>query len=277
MEVLIVGAGSMGRWVAESLDARVAFADVDGSAAEAAAEALGGRAVALESEAGERDAFDAVCLAVPMTHVGAAVEAHAPRADRAMLDVTGVMGPALEAMATHAQELERASLHPLFAPERAPGSIAVVRGRSGPVTDRLLADLEACGNDVFETDAATHDEAMESVQAAAHAAVFSFALAAERTPPAFATPVYEALADLAETVTGGTPRVYADIQDTFDGAEAVAEAADAIAAADRDDLEALYREASERWQPRASEDPAATDRGSADEASRETSSDDERP
>ncbi|RQG99751.1 prephenate dehydrogenase/arogenate dehydrogenase family protein [Natrarchaeobius oligotrophus] len=244
MDVLIVGAGSMGSWFASAVDADVTFADVDPDAAAAAAEAVGGEVGDLEGD----DRYDAVCVAVPMTHVGDAVASHAGRADRAIVDVSGVMGEPLEAMKAHATGLERVSLHPLFAPERAPGSIAVARDRSGPVTDRLLADLDSRGNDLVETTASEHDEAMETVQAATHAAVLSFALVAESVPQGFETPIYEQLRTLAEQLTEGTPRVYADIQGTFDGADAVARAATEVAAADSDELEELYRRAAKRWQ-----------------------------
>jgi len=88
---------------------------------------------------------------------------------------------------------------------------------------------------------------METVQAATHAAVLSFALAAESVPDGFETPIYEELRRLARQMTAGTPRVYADIQDTFDGADAVADAAAEIAAAGPEELEALYREAAANW------------------------------
>ncbi|WP_226481402.1 prephenate dehydrogenase/arogenate dehydrogenase family protein [Natrinema amylolyticum] len=249
MDVLIVGAGSMGTWFGDAVDARVSFADLDRDAATAAANAVGGDVAALEAET----TYDVVCLAVPMTHVTDAIADQAERAERAIVDVSGVMEPAIAAMARHAPDLERVSLHPLFAPERAPGSIAVVRDRSGPVTDELLAGLEARGNALLETTAAEHDEAMESVQSAAHAAVLSFALAAESVPSGFETPIYRGLRRLAEQVTGGTPRVYADIQATFDGADAVADAAAEIAAADADELESLYREAAAGWQEHRAE------------------------
>ncbi len=51
------------------------------------------------------------------------------------------------------------------------------------------------------------------------------------------------LDDLVDRVTNGSPHVYADIQATFEGAEAVADAAARIAEADREAFEALYREA----------------------------------
>ncbi|SER66844.1 prephenate dehydrogenase/arogenate dehydrogenase family protein [Natrinema salaciae] len=243
MDVLIVGAGAMGTWFGGAVDGRVAFADVDRDAAAAAADAVGGAVADLEGGA----TYDVVCLAVPMTHVTDAIADQADRAERAIVDVSGVMEPALEAMERHAPTAERASLHPLFAPERAPGTIAVVRDRAGPTTDDLLAGLETRGNALLETTAGEHDEAMETVQAATHAAVLSFALAAESVPDGFETPIYEELRRLARQVTGGTPRVYADIQATFDGADAVADAAAEIAAADTDGLESLYREAAANW------------------------------
>jgi prephenate dehydrogenase len=87
---------------------------------------------------------------------------------------------------------------------------------------------------------------METVQAGAHAAVLAYALAAREVRPEFHTPVSTALAEAAEAVTGGTPRVYREIQATFDGADRVAEAAARVAAAAGDDgaFDDLYRAAS---------------------------------
>ncbi|QLG50698.1 prephenate dehydrogenase/arogenate dehydrogenase family protein [Natrinema halophilum] len=259
MDVLIVGAGSMGTWFGNAIDARIAFADVDDDAAAAAAETVDGEVADLEGDS----RYDVVCLAVPMTHVTDAIAAQAGRAERAVVDVSGVMEPALAAMERHAPELERASLHPLFAPERSPGSIAIVCDRTGPAIDEILAALEGRGNDLIETTAADHDGAMETVQAATHAAILSFALAAESVPEGFETPIYEELRRLAQQVTAGTPRVYADIQDTFDGAAAVADAAAAIAEADQDELESLYREAASHWHDEAT-DEVAVDAGSTE-------------
>ncbi|ELY43381.1 prephenate dehydrogenase/arogenate dehydrogenase family protein [Natronorubrum sulfidifaciens] len=245
MDVLIVGAGAMGTWFGRATDATVTFADVDEDAAARAAAAVGADAGTTGLE--EIDSYDVVCLAVPMGHVVDAIADHADRAERAIVDVSGVMGPPLEAMATHAPDLERASFHPLFAPERAPGSIAVASDNPGPTIDALLERLVARGNDPLETTATEHDEAMETVQAATHAAVLSFALAADSVPDGFETPIYDGLSQLAEQVTEGTPRVYADIQQTFAGAEKVATAAERIADADPTTLESLYRQAAEQW------------------------------
>ncbi|RQG93455.1 prephenate dehydrogenase/arogenate dehydrogenase family protein [Natrarchaeobius chitinivorans] len=257
MDVLIVGAGSMGRWFGRAIDADVSFADVDAETAAAAADVVGGDVVDLGGET----TFDVVCLAVPMTHVVEAIEEHADRAERAVVDVSGVMGPPVRAMETHAPNGERVSLHPLFAPERAPGSIAVVRDRPGPTTDELLETIGERGNEFLETTADEHDEAMETVQASAHAAILSFALASKSVPDGFETPVYDRLRAVAEQVTDGTPQVYADIQETFDGADAVAVAASDIAAADSEELEALYREAAHRLHgsERTDDVPAGTD------------------
>jgi Na+/H+ antiporter NhaC len=99
---------------------------------------------------------------------------------------------------------------------------------------------------------ASLDEAMETVQAGAHAAVLAWRLAGDDVREEFHTPVSAALDEIADTVTEGSPAVYAEIQDAFDGADAVAEAAREIADADPAAFVALYeaargdREARER-------------------------------
>ena len=245
MQLLVVGAGSMGRWFADTVERAapgeidVAFADTDPAAAADAA-ALDARTVPVDGT----ERFDVVCLAVPISAVDASVAAQADRAREAVVDVTGVMAPPLAAMRAHVPDRERVSFHPLFAPANAPGTVAVTVDEPGTVTDRLRAALEAAGNTLFETTAAEHDRAMETVQSSAHAAVIAYALAAREVRPEFHTPVSGALTDLVETVTGGTPRVYREIQATFDGAERVADAAARLAAADDEAFDALYREAS---------------------------------
>lgn len=242
MQLLVVGAGEVGRWVADTVDADVAFADADPAVAEAAADAVGGRAV----PTGTDERFDAVCLAVPIPAVGDAVSTHAPNAERAMFDCSGVMAGPVAAMREALPDRERASFHPLFAPVRAPGNVAAVADATGPVVEAVRKDLAAAGNRVFDTTPAEHDEAMETVQAGAHAAILAYALAAGDVREEFATPVSAGLDDLAATVTGGTPRVYAEIQASFDGADAVADAAARLAAADEAEFEVLYREAAAR-------------------------------
>jgi prephenate dehydrogenase len=239
MELLVVGAGAMGRWVARSVDATVTFADADPSAAADAARELGGGTAPPDGD----EAFDAVCLAVPMPAVEDAVATHARRADRAVFDVAGEMATPVRAMREHAADLERVSLHPLFSPENAPGNVAVVPDAPGDVTDAVLDDLRGAGNHLFETTPAEHDEAMETVQASAHAAVLAYALAARTVREEFGTPVSDGMDDLVASVTGGTPRVYSDIQETFPGAERVADAARRIADADPEAFERLYRAA----------------------------------
>ena len=242
MNVLVVGAGDMGSWLGGSLDADVAFADPDPSAARGAATTAGGRSVPLDTD----ERFDAVCLAVPLPAVADAVAEHARRAERAMLDVSGVMAPAVAAMREHAPDCERVSLHPLFAPDAAPGNVAVVADAPGPVTDGICATLADAGNHLFETTPEEHDRAMRTVQARAHAAVLAYGLAADPVREEFQTPVSRALDELVERITGGTPRVYADIQSAFDGAEDVADAARRVADADAETFDALYREAGSR-------------------------------
>lgn len=252
MNLLVVGAGSMGRWFAGAtrgaVDA-VAFADRDPDAAEAAAADVDGRAVSTPPS----DTFDVVCLAVPMPAVEDAVATYADVADRALVDVTGVMGTAVAAMAEHAPDRERVSFHPLFAPERAPGSVAVVPANPGPVTDELRTELADQGNDLFETTPEEHDEAMSSVQGAAHAAVLAYALASDDVREEFHTPVSRPLTDLVERVTEGNPRVYADVQAAFDGADDVVAAAERIRDADEAAFADLFADVSGRFRDEGEE------------------------
>jgi prephenate dehydrogenase len=233
MDVLVVGAGAVGRWFGSLADAPVAFADVDSErAATAAAEIEGrARAVALDTD----ESFGVVAVAVPMDAAGDALREHAPKAQRAVMDFTGEMEAPLAAMADAAPARERVSFHPLFAPEHAPGRVAVSESASGPGTDRVREWLTDAGNDLVDVDADTHDDAMATIQGRAHAAVLAFALAADDVPDDLATPVYEDLRDLADRVTGGNSRVYEDIQDAFGGADELAAAADELAAAIDDD------------------------------------------
>ena len=245
MNLLVVGAGSMGQWLARALaeDAprpvEPVFLDASQQAAREAAESVEGRAV----EPATNERFDAVCIAVPIPAAKAAIERYGPLADEAVFDVTGTMTEPLQAMERHVPNLARASYHPLFAPANEPGNVPVAVASRGAAIDVVNSTLDTRGNAVFETTAAEHDQAMETVQARTHAAILAFALASEEVPEGFHTPVSAALSDLAHQVTSGEARVYADIQAAFDGAADVAEAAAALAAADDEEFERLYEEA----------------------------------
>ena len=243
MNGLVVGAGEMGRWLADVLDDagfEVAVADAEPAVAAAAADEIPGvRAVAVDGA----QHFDLVCVAVPIPAATEAIAAAAPRADRALLDVTGTMAGPVAAMREHAPDRERVSLHPLFAADAEPGNVAVVADAAGPVTDTVREALVERDNHLFETTADKHDRAMETVQARVHAAVLAYGLAAEDVPEEFHTPVSASLTELVGRVTGGDARVYADIQAAFDGAEEVAEAARRVAEADRETFQQLYEDA----------------------------------
>jgi prephenate dehydrogenase len=242
VHLLVVGAGEMGRWFASASGAdRVAFADRDPAVARAAADVVqGAEAVPLDGE----EQFVAVCVAVPLPAVPEAIDTHADRATDAVVDVAGEMRDSVAALAEHATGRERASFHPLFAADNAPGNVPVVVDRGGPVVTAIRESLSAAGNRVFETTPAEHDDAMETVQAKAHTAVLAYALAADDVDPRFHTTLSAPLSDLTDQVTGNAPAVYADIQARFDGDDDVAEAARRLAAADPETFRTLYGDAS---------------------------------
>lgn len=249
METLVVGAGPMGRWAGrltrDALGAELFFLDRDPETARDAAATVGGRAVEPDALAGadsDAEAFGAVCVAVPIPAAAGAIESYGPLAREALVDVTGAMADPVAAMAALSGP-ERASLHPLFAPDSEPGNVPVVFEQRGPTVETLLSTLKKRGNNVFETTAAEHDRAMETVQARAHAAVLAFGVATERVSPEFHTPVSAQLSELAERVTGGDAGVYEDIQTAFDGAGEVADAARRVDEERGVAFERIYREA----------------------------------
>lgn len=254
MEVLVVGAGEMGRWIARTLlqSFDVAFVDRDDAIAVAAAETIQRDADhashnrTVQAVTGDINAtFSIVCLAVPITAIEPAIINYADRAEQAIFDITGVMQTPVEMMQAHCEHLERHSLHPLFAATNAPGNVAFVPDSPGPITNRIVDTVIEAGNHVFRTTPNEHDMAMQTVQASAHAAVLAYALAAADVRDEFATPVSRALDDIVATVTDGTPRVYQEIQTTFRGADEVASAARQIADADSETFNQLYTEAGE--------------------------------
>ncbi len=245
MELLVVGAGAMGRWLARALgedgppSLQLSVLDTDPETAREAAESLDAERVA----PGTDDTFEAVCVAVPIPAAEAAIATYGGQAERAVFDVTGTMAEPVAAMRRHAPNRERVSLHPLFAPGNEPGNVAVVADAPGPATDRVRDALAARGNDLFETTPGEHDEAMETVQARTHTAVLAYALAAESVPDRFQTPVSAGMEDLVAQVTGGDAGVYADVQVAFEGADDVAGVAEELADADREHFQRLYDEA----------------------------------
>lgn len=245
MEVLIVGAGSIGRWWAQLLgDVDVTFADIDPDRAAEAAERCGSRTVSLEADR----RFDVVSVAVPMSVAEDAIERHGRKASRALIDLSGSMETPLQAMSRVGADLERISLHPLFSPANAPGNVAIVAVGGGRVESFIRQQLAAVGCYLVETTPEEHDQAMRTVQAKTHAAVLAYALTAEPVPKGFHTPVSDGMMALVEDVLSGTPEVYAEIQSQFPGADELARAANELAEASEADFRRLYERAGSRWE-----------------------------
>ncbi len=242
MNLLVVGAGEMGRWFARhsGVDA-VAFTDTDRDTAVDAANTVDIASTVVNLN--DDDEFDIVCLAVPIPTIPDAIATHAPKATTAVVDISGEMQSTVTALQTHADGRERASFHPLFSTRNAPGNIPVVIDENGPAITGIIDALSTAGNQVFETTPQEHDAAMETSQARTHTAVLAYALAAEDIDPRFHTPISSGLTDLVEQVTNNSPDVYADIQDRFEGSDSVAEAAAALTTADRETFLDLYEDA----------------------------------
>ncbi len=241
MRVAIIGAGSMGSWFAELVDGWLEPIIVDVN--EQRAIELATHVGCDHATIGDLESVPVICTAVPIPATVDVLEQVAPISTTAVIDLSGTMTAPIATMREHSPSCERISIHALFAPDNEPGNVAAVIEEPNVVWETLRTRLESRDNRVFKTDARTHDQAMETVQAKVHAAIIAYALAADPVDDRFHTPISAELADLAEAVLSGSARVYADIQEAFDGADDLARAANDLAEADPDRFEALYREA----------------------------------
>lgn len=246
MRALIVGAGTMGRWFADLTSDwfSLAVVDVDEEAAQDVGTALDIDVVAPD----HTEAIDVLCTAVPLPATEAVLGTYAPHAEQAIIDLSGTMHGPLAAMQEHAPNCEHISLHPLFAPDNAPGNVPIVAEHAGPVAAKLRRTLDEAGYVTFDTTPDEHDRAMETVQAKVHAAVLAYALSANPVDDRFHTPVSSAMDDLVQTMLSGNPRVYADIQNRFAGSADLAASVSRVADSDTDDFYELFAEAREQYQ-----------------------------
>lgn len=244
MRALIVGAGEMGQWFVEVtrdwLDVTILDDDVE------RARRVAERHQGAISSPNDVEPAPLVVTAVPMEVTESVIAEYGQYVKTAMIDLSGAMVGPLEAMREDAPEREHISLHPLFAPENAPGNIPMVVENGNDVAERLVSILEEAGYTPFETTADAHDQAMENVQAKVHAAVMAYSLAADPVDERFHTPVSAGMDELQELVLDGNPRVYSDIQARYAGSRSVAEAAEKIAQVDQEGFEQLYRNASRK-------------------------------
>jgi 4-amino-4-deoxyprephenate dehydrogenase len=194
---------------------------------------------------------DLVLLAVPEPVALAAVApiaAHlAPGA--LLVDTLSVKSRIAAEVARHVAGAAM-SLNPMFAPSLGLDGrvVASVTITDGPPVAAMRSLLTAAGATVVELTADEHDRISAVSQAATHAAVLAFGLAAASLGidvaalRSVAPPPHETLLALAARITGGEPEVYWDVQDANPYAGAAREALGAAAERIRDiDSEPAFR------------------------------------
>lgn len=245
MRTLIVGAGTMGAWFGELIGewASVAYTDLDSDRAHRTADSQNVEAVRLDNVTEN----DIITFAVPLHATVSAIEDFGHLASRAIIDLSGSMAEPLQAMRSLDTDCELLCLHPLFAPENAPGNVPMVTENSGPIEDRITELLQDHGNTPFQTTAAEHDAAMQVVQAQVHLVILAYADAAKPVSSKFHTPISRQLTALTRSVLDGDSRVYADIQAQFAGAEDIATSASYLASANTDQFKETYSRLASKW------------------------------
>lgn len=167
-------------------------------------------------------AADLLLVAVPEQVAAEAITAVAPLLSPGALisDTLSVKSGIAEVLERQVRGCEVLSINPMFSPVLgiAGQSVAAVPLAVGPRAAEFLDVLRAAGASVVEVTAREHDMITAVSQAATHAAVLAFGLAAGSLGvdigvlTALAPPPHATLLAVLARIASGTPEVYWDIQ-----------------------------------------------------------------
>ncbi len=222
MKVVVIGAGAMGRWLANFAKqnlGEVTVADISSAKARKVASELGVESKPVEEAAAEAELL---LIAVPISKTPEVVKSLAKIAPKGALlvDVTSVKSDVVEVMQEIKTSIELVSIHPLFGP----GAVSIkdkdiivipVRGEKRYMD--LKNQLVGLGARVTEMDAEKHDRLMAIIQCMTHFVLLVYLTAIKsmkglKYAKKFRTPMFAELTSLAKAVLAGNPEVYGELQ-----------------------------------------------------------------
>ncbi len=221
MNIAIVGAGDMGRWLATIFKETggVTISDISAKKAEKVASELGVKSKSAAEAV--RDA-DLVLVAIPISKTPEAVKSFAGVAKRGALlaDVASVKTEVVKAMRSIRAEVELVSLHPLFGPGAASvkgKDIVVIPVRAGNRYRYLKRTLKMMGARITEMDANEHDRIMAISQCMTHFVLISYLNAIKsikwmKQAEKLSTPMFSSFINLAKAILAGNPELYGELQ-----------------------------------------------------------------
>ncbi len=222
MKVAVIGAGEMGRWLADFAKknlGEVTVNDVNAAKAEKVASELGVSAKPITEAAAQAELL---LVAVPISKTPRVVESLAKLARKGTLlvDVASVKSEVVEAMREIEGDIELVSIHPLFGPGAASvkgKDIVAIPVRPGKRYAELKKRLTDLGARVTEMDSEEHDRLMAIIQCMTHFVLIVYLNAIKsmrglKQAEKLRTPMFAALMGLAKAVLAGNPEVYGELQ-----------------------------------------------------------------
>lgn len=221
MNIAIVGAGDMGKWLAGVFKkiGGVTISDIRAERAGRAASALD----ILAMPAGEavREA-DLILIAIPISKTPDAVKSLSRIVKRGALlvDVASVKTDVVKAMRSVRRKVELVSLHPLFGPGAASikgKDIVAIPVRAGDRYQELKRTLEMMGARITEMDEREHDQIMAVTQCLTHFVLIAYLKAIKsikwmKQAEKLSTPMFSSFISLVKAILAGNPDLYGELQ-----------------------------------------------------------------
>ena len=221
MKVAVIGAGEMGRWLADFSKClgEVTVSDISAAKASKVASEL---RIASKPAREAIQRADIVLIAVPIPKTPGVLKSAAKIARKGALlaDVASVKSDAVNAMRGIKAEIELVSMHPLFGPGASSlknKDIVVVPVRPGKLYKELKRALAKKGARITEMDEDTHDRVMAIVQCMSHFVLLAYmhsmkSVSGLKQADRLRTPIFSNLMNLAKASMTGNPDLYGELQ-----------------------------------------------------------------
>jgi len=221
VRVAVIGAGEMGRWLANFSRrfAEVTVSDSNQAKARRVAAELKVAARPAERAAAEADL---IFVAVPIARTPGVLLRLAKVAPRGALlvDVASVKGEVVKSMEKIKEDVELVSIHPLFGPGATSlrnKDVVVIPVRPGARYQEFRKILERSGARITEMSADLHDQAMAVIQCLSHFVLLAYlqtlrSLDGVKLSRGLRTPIFSSLAELAKAAAAGKPELYGELQ-----------------------------------------------------------------
>jgi prephenate dehydrogenase len=222
VRVAVIGAGAMGKWLANFAKrnfGEVTVADIKPAKAKDVASEIGANAKPIKEAAAQAELL---LIAVPISKTPETVKSLAeivPK-DALLADVASVKSDVVDVMRKIKNNIELVSVHPLFGPGAvsiAGKDMIVVPVKPGKRYSELKKRLVELGARVTEMDAEQHDRLMAIIQCMTHFVLLAYLTAIKsmkglKLAKEIRTPMFAALTSLAKAVLAGNPELYGELQ-----------------------------------------------------------------